>query len=73
MTSAAEQHLVRRDRYMVALLAVLAVLAATPGVHLVELWLPPRPALLLSHGVALVLLALAGHRWRVGRARRSGP
>jgi hypothetical protein len=56
----------RRDALVVAAIVVAAILTATPGVHLFERWL----AVLVSHGIAVVLLAVAARRWR--RARASG-
>ena len=58
-----------RDRWIVASLASLSVLSATPGVHLAALWLRHQPAVLVSHGLALVGLAMTGWQWRVRRAR----
>jgi hypothetical protein len=53
--------------------ALLGVLTATPGVHLFERWLAQTPAILVSHGLALGLLALAVAQWRAGRTRAAAP
>jgi hypothetical protein len=53
-----------------AALALLAILVAAPGVHLFELWLDPRSALWVSHGLALALLTVVVWRWRAARAAR---
>jgi hypothetical protein len=55
-----------RDRLVVPAIALASILVAAPGVHLFELWLPPRPAIVVSHGLALLGLALAAYRWRRG-------
>ena len=63
-----------RDRLAVAGLALAAVLCATPGVHLAERWLRHGPAVLVSHGLAVLGLALAAAQWRARRARTAaGP
>ena len=61
----------RRDWVIILGIALLAVLCAAPGVHLFALWLPPLPALLVSHGIAVVGLAIAFWQWRA-RRRRTG-
>ena len=52
-----------------ALLALLSVLIAAPGVHLFEAFLDHRVAFWLSHGLALAGLALTFWRWRATRPR----
>jgi putative Ca2+/H+ antiporter (TMEM165/GDT1 family) len=64
---AAEPPRTRRDRAVVLGAGLAGVLCATPGVHLAELWLPRLPAVLVSHGVAVVLLGVAVRRWRAAR------
>ena len=54
----------RRDRLVVLAMAIASLLVAAPGVHLFERWLPERPAIVVSHGLALLGLALAAYRWR---------
>lgn len=49
--------------------AALGVLTAVPGVHLFERWLAPSPAVIVSHGLAVVMLALAAAQWRVAHRR----
>jgi hypothetical protein len=53
-----------RDRVVAAALVVAALAATFPGFHLLELRLPRLTAMLISHGVGLVLLAAAVIRWR---------
>lgn len=55
---------IRRARIVALTTALASVLVAAPGVHLFERWLRPRPAIVVSHGLALVGLALAAYRWR---------
>ena len=62
-----------RQRISIAGMVIVAVLTATPGVHLFELWLPHRAAVLVSHGIALVLLGLAAWRWWRWRGTASVP
>jgi hypothetical protein len=52
-------------------LVLAAVLTAAPGVHAFEVWLPARAALVVSHGLALLLLAVTAFEWR-RRAARGG-
>ena len=59
------------SRARAAGLVVAAVLTATPGVHLFELILSPTPAKVVSHGLALVMLAIAFREWRVLRRRNN--
>jgi hypothetical protein len=59
-----------RTRIVAAALVVAALLAAIPGSHLLELWLSRVPAIVVSHGLGLALLALAVQQWR---ARGRGP
>lgn len=51
--------------------AVLGLLTATPGVHLFERWLASPLAVVVSHGLAVVILGLAVVQWRA--ARRAPP
>ena len=60
-----------RDRLRFGALALLAVLVAAPGVHAFELWLPARAALWISHGLAVLLLALVAWRFTVARTRHT--
>ena len=62
-----------RDRWLLTGLAVGSVLCATPGVHLAEVWLAHEPAVLLSHGLAVLGLGVTGWQWRTRRARRAAP
>jgi hypothetical protein len=62
-----------RDRLVVAALAVVGILTAAPGVHLFERALRPVAAIVISHGLAIVLLATAVHQWRVRRTRATAP
>ena len=50
-----------------AALGLAGVLAAVPGVHAFEPWMTPRAAVLVSHGLAVALLAGALLLWRAGR------
>ena len=52
-----------------ALLALLSIMIAAPGVHLFEAFLDHRVAFWLSHGLALAGLALTLWRWRATRSR----
>lgn len=70
MQSTLQRSTSTRDRWVVAGLALVSVACATPGVHLAELWLPHEPAVLVSHGLALIGLAITAWQWRVRRARR---
>lgn len=63
----------RTDWFVILGIAVASVLCAAPGVHLFELWMAPRPALLISHGLAVVGLAVAVWQWRIRRRRASIP
>jgi hypothetical protein len=58
-----------RDWLAVGALAVVGILSAAPGVHLFERFLPPVPAIVVSHGIAVALLGTAVYQWRVRRAR----
>jgi glucose uptake protein GlcU len=60
-----------RGRAAPAGLGLLAVLTATPGVHLFERWMAPAPAVVVSHGLAVVILGLAVVQWRAGRRARA--
>jgi len=71
MNDMPRSRLTARDRWIVAGLGILSVACATPGVHLAELWLRHEPAVLVSHGIALVGLAVTGWQWRSRRARRA--
>ena len=62
-------HQTTRDWLRFGTLALIAVLVAAPGVHFFELLLPSRAAFWLSHGLAVLLLALVVWRWRASRAR----
>lgn len=64
MHSAERPRLSARDWLVVIALLLAAVAAAVPGVHLLELWLSRPAAMLVSHGVGLVLLAAAVQQWR---------
>jgi hypothetical protein len=57
------------QRLRFGLLALLAVLIATPGVHVAERWLARPAAIWVSHGLALGLLAVVLWRWWVARRR----
>ena len=48
-------------------LVLAGMLTATPGVHALERFLPPRPSKIISHGLALVILAIAFREWRALR------
>lgn len=63
--------LTRRDWVVILGIALLATLCAAPGVHLFALWLSPLPALIVSHGLAVVGLAIAFWQWR-SRRRQAG-
>ena len=43
------------------------MLTATPGGHAFERFLPPLPSKIISHGLALVILAIAFREWRALR------
>lgn len=58
-----------RDRLVVLSVALASTLVAAPGVHAFELWLSPRAAFIVSHGLALLGLALAAREWRRRRVR----
>ena len=58
-----------RDRLGIAALVLVGILIAAPGVHLFELWMPHPRAFVISHGLALCILAVAVQRWRAQRAR----
>jgi hypothetical protein len=59
----------RRDRLIVAALALVGAVTAAPGVHLFERVLRPVAAIVVSHGIAVTLIAMAVYQWRVRRAR----
>ena len=59
-----------RDRAIVACIALVSILVAAPGVHVFEWWLARTPAVLVSHGIALLGLAAAVVEWRRRRVRR---
>lgn len=61
------RRLTRTDWSIVLGIALLAVLCAAPGVHLFALWLAAFPAMLVSHGLALVGLGVAAWQWRSRR------
>ena len=65
----ADSRLSARDRWIVGGLGIASVACATPGVHLAELWMRHEPAVLVSHGIALVGLAITAWQWRSRRAR----
>ena len=71
MPNAPPHRLTSRDRLVLAGLVLAAVLTAAPGVHAFELWLPARAAFVVSHGLALLLLAVTACEWR-RRAARGG-
>ena len=52
-----------------ALLALLSIMIAAPGIHVFEAFLDHRVAFWLSHGLALTGLALTVWRWRATRPR----
>jgi hypothetical protein len=64
-----QPRLTRTDWSIVLGIGILAVLCAAPGVHLFALWLAPLPAMLTSHGLALVGLGIAGWQWHSRRRR----
>ena len=66
-------HQATRARLRLGTLVLLSILVAAPGVHLFELLLPTRTARWVSHGLALLLLALVAWRWTAARARTAPP
>jgi len=48
-------------------LVVLAIALALPGFHLLELYMARMPAMLISHGLALMALVAAVILWRRSR------
>ena len=73
MNATRSRGLAGRDRWVIGALAVGSVICATPGVHLAEVWLAHEPAVLLSHGLAVLGLGVTGWQWRARRARRAAP
>ena len=57
------------QRLRFGLFVLLAILVATPGVHLAERWLARPAAIWVSHGLAVCLLAAVTWRWRAARLR----
>ena len=69
MSSSRWPRLTPRDRLVVAALALVGIVTAAPGLHLFELILRPMPAIVVSHGIAVALLATAVYQWQVRRTR----
>jgi hypothetical protein len=59
-----------RDRVAIVAVIVLALIITIPGSHFLTLWLSERGAIVLSHTVGVVLLAIAFVHWR---SRRNPP
>ena len=69
MQASERARLTRGDWSIVLAITIVSVLCAAPGVHLFALWLAPVPALITSHGLALVGLAIAFWQLRTRQRR----
>ena len=61
------RRIAKGDRLVLLAIVVAALVAAIPGSHLLALWMPDGPAIIVSHAVGLAFFALAVWRWRVSR------